>query len=60
MACGACGSGGSFTPATYTVRSTDADGQVQEQTFLSKTQAVMFASRNGGGEIITNRGEARS
>lgn len=59
MACGSCGGGANFTPATYTAKTTNAEGETVEQTFLSKTQAVMAVSRAGGGEIITNRGEAR-
>lgn len=56
MACGSCGGGGNFTPATYTV----VTGDGAESTFLSKTQAIMHASRAGGGEIRTNPGKARA
>lgn len=59
MACGSCGGGGKFTPATYTAVTTNAAGETEEQTFLSKTQAIMKVSRSGGGEIRTNRGEPR-
>lgn len=58
MACGACGGGGKFTPATYTAV-TVVDGVEREDTFLSKTQAIMHVSRAGGGEVRTNRGEKR-
>ena len=58
MACGACGGGGKFTPATYTAV-TVVDGVEREDTFLSKTQAIMHVSRAGGGEVRTNRGESR-
>lgn len=56
MACGSCGGGGNFTPATYTA--VTGDGQT-ETTFLSKTQAIMHVSRAGGGEIRTNPGQSR-
>lgn len=56
MACGSCGGGGNFTPATYTAVTDDG---ASEQTFLSKTQAIMHVSRAGGGEIRTNPGAAR-
>lgn len=59
MACGACGGGGKFTPATYTAVTVGEDGAEREDTFLSKTQAIMHVSRAGGGEVRTNRGESR-
>lgn len=44
MACGSCGSGRSFKPATYTVK----DDSGNARTFLTKTEAVLYAARNGG------------
>lgn len=55
MACGSCGGGPGFTPATY--KTITSDGQ--EATFLTKTQAILHLQRAGGGEIQTVRGKAR-
>lgn len=55
MACGACGGGPGFTPATY--KATTNDGRSNE--FLTKTEAVMHLQRNGGGSIETVKGKPR-
>jgi hypothetical protein len=55
MACGACGGGPGFTPATY--KATTPDGK--ESVFLTKTQAIMHLQRAGGGNIETVKGKPR-